>query len=264
MRKIILALTIVASHIVPQMASAENQLNMEFTESASSLNSQLDAKLSDQEKSLAKQWMLKESDWGKYKQIMKGPRGTWSPGLDPITALGVSESDPVERERLALIWVKMESQRVVMELEFEKARMKAAKEFHEGTPRVDNSEIIAEWNRKQNEIHKQVYLFVEPDCVSSCSKLFDDVMGSIGRRSRLEVVFMGDMVTDSNITDWAMKMGIDPSDVHSRKVALKSEIGQASALDVSYTSLPAVRVKDLRTGEVKESFMRATRSISKP
>ena len=64
--------------------------------------------LTDEEKSLARQWGLTDDDWVKFKKIMAGPRGIWSPGLDPLTALGVMETESEERRRYAEIWMKME------------------------------------------------------------------------------------------------------------------------------------------------------------
>lgn len=45
----------------------------------------------------ARQWGLSDSDWSRYQTLMKGERGIMSPGLDPLTALGV-ETDRVFAE----------------------------------------------------------------------------------------------------------------------------------------------------------------------
>ncbi|MGH8490233.1 MAG: hypothetical protein ACREXS_15530, partial [Gammaproteobacteria bacterium] len=37
----------------------------------------------------SKRWGLTGEDWQRYERLMTGPRGIWSPHLDPVTALGV-------------------------------------------------------------------------------------------------------------------------------------------------------------------------------
>ena len=39
----------------------------------------------------ARTWGLSEAEFRRYQGLMAGRRGQWSPGLDPITALGVSK-----------------------------------------------------------------------------------------------------------------------------------------------------------------------------
>ena len=59
----------------------------------------------------ASRWGLTRKDWTRYQEVMTGPRGIWSPNLDPLTALGVhAESDP-ERRRYAEILVRIERER---------------------------------------------------------------------------------------------------------------------------------------------------------
>ena len=45
----------------------------------------------------ARVWGLSDQEWRKYQQVMSDQRGIWSPGLDPITALGVSADTAAER-----------------------------------------------------------------------------------------------------------------------------------------------------------------------
>lgn len=68
----------------------------------------------------ARQWGLSDSDWSRYQTLMKGERGIMSPGLDPLTALGVETDNSAERRRLAELWVKHEYQRTGKELAFQR------------------------------------------------------------------------------------------------------------------------------------------------
>ncbi|WP_064511488.1 TIGR03759 family integrating conjugative element protein, partial [Type-D symbiont of Plautia stali] len=68
----------------------------------------------------AQQWGLSDNDWSRYQAMMKGSRGIMSPGLDPLTALGVETDSSAERHRLAELWVRHEYQRSEKELAFQR------------------------------------------------------------------------------------------------------------------------------------------------
>ncbi|MEG1211216.1 MAG: hypothetical protein RSE29_08870 [Leclercia sp.] len=47
----------------------------------------------------AQRWGLTQEEWTRYQQLMKSERGIWSPGIDPLTALGVEANNAGERKR---------------------------------------------------------------------------------------------------------------------------------------------------------------------
>lgn len=59
----------------------------------------------------AQQWGLTDSEWQHYQQLRQGERGIWSPGLDPLTTLGVEANSDAERQRYAELLVRKEHQR---------------------------------------------------------------------------------------------------------------------------------------------------------
>ena len=221
------------------------------SDSTTSLDKTSPTSLTDEERSLAKQWMLEESDWVKYKQIMSGPRGIWSPGLDPLTALGVSETDEQERARYALIWMKVESRRMELELAFEVERQIAAKQLFGDTPVINNRQWIEDWNRNFNATTQLIALFVNDDCLEDCEALFEEVRASVSKRARLDVWF-AEGATAESIGQWARHMKIDPEIVRARKVTLNFESGKASEYGVDLAALPAIKVMDVNTGEVRD------------
>src|SRR5699024_3163996 len=66
-------------------------------------------------------WGLDEEELDRYEQLMQGSRGIWSPGLDPVTALGVEAKTEQERRRYAEMLVEVEKARVERELAFQRA-----------------------------------------------------------------------------------------------------------------------------------------------
>ena len=55
----------------------------------------------------AASWGLTEQEWTRFEQIQAGPRGFWSPNLDPLTALGVEAQTDQERQRYAELQVAL-------------------------------------------------------------------------------------------------------------------------------------------------------------
>src|SRR5690606_2249763 len=224
-----------------------------ISDTISTLDKKASLKLSDHEKSLAKQWMLTESDWVKFKQIMQGPRGIWSPGLDPITALGVSETDPKERRRYAELWIKIESRRAELEIAFEVERQQAASRILGDQLAINNTGWIQEWEQKRDEIKKEVAFFVDAKCKEECRSIFDELEASVGNNSRLDIYFK-EGATSEDIGQWASFMNIPPEVVKSRRITLNYDKGKSATLKVDTSSLPQVRVVDLKSGQITQTF----------
>lgn len=263
MRKTLLWLALCAT-VTSLPAHAAEQRQSELSESQSSLSTYADSSvdqamenLSEEEKQLARKWMLTEKDWVKYKQIMSGPRGIWSPDLDPITALGVMETDPAERRRYAEIWMKMEARRAELELAFEVERMAASQRVLGNMPVVKNQQWINEWEAKQNQRTHDVMLFVDTSCLENCGRLFEEVLESTGAGddTRLNVYFPAGTSAEE-IGEWAQTIGVDPEIVKSRKVTLNFDRGEYSRYDIARADLPEVRVVNLKTGDVRATFKR--------
>jgi len=239
---------------MPVLADEFNSTTNSNSDLTPSLNRNSAMQLTKEEKSIAKSFMLTDSDWIKYKQLMSGPRGIWSPDLDPITALGVSEEDPRERKRYAEIWIRVEAKRKELELAFERDRMAAALKIFEGAPVIDVSSQVAEWKAKQKQVEKQIVFFVNAECKEACESIVGQLIQSISRNGRLDIYFNPNATNDS-IGDWAAYMKIDPNIVTSRKITLNFDDGIRSAnFGVDMTNLPQVRVVDLRTGVIETTF----------
>ena len=69
----------------------------------------------------AQHWGLTEQEWSRFEEIRRGPRGYWSPSLDPLTALGVEARDDAERQRYAELQVRLEAARAERELAYQRA-----------------------------------------------------------------------------------------------------------------------------------------------
>ncbi|MBJ2470569.1 TIGR03759 family integrating conjugative element protein, partial [Salmonella enterica subsp. enterica serovar Agona] len=68
----------------------------------------------------AGEWGLSPEDYQRYQQLMNGPRGIQSPGLDPLSALGIEARTPAERRQYAETRVTEEIARTEKELDFQR------------------------------------------------------------------------------------------------------------------------------------------------
>ena len=249
---VLLILVLSVSTIVDAGSKRKNSENI-ISGNSSSLDMNAMPLITEHERTLAKQWMLKETDWVKYKLLMSGPRGIWSPGLDPITALGVSETDIVERKRYAEIWIKIESRRAELELAFEVERQIAAKKIFGDKLLVNNTKWIKDWERKRAEISEQILLFADVDCKKECKILFDEIYASVAKNARLDIYFVNGATT-TEIGKWAAYMKIPTEVVKSRAVTLNFDEGESAKMDINTSKLPQVRVVNLKTGETTATY----------
>lgn len=251
--KLFLYFCLVLNSYITHAASDADTSKPLATEDKFSSNTSSAKKLTKHEKSLAKQFMLSEADYQKYKEIMSGPRGVWSPELDPITALGVSETDPQKRKKYAEIWVKVESKRMELEIAFEVERMAASKRVFGDKLAFNNTSWIEQWKNEQNELTKKIYLFIDHDCTKKCKSLIEELRHSISKTSRLDIYFQTG-ATSENIAEWASYMKISPETVKKRIITLNFDQGKSASLGVNMSDAPQVLVHDLKSNKVSKSF----------
>lgn len=210
-----------------------------------------EAELTEYEKFLAKEFRLTEDDMKKYKKIMVGKRGIWSPGLDPISALGVEEKDPVERDRYAKLWLEIEGEKVGLQFEFERAVANKRKDvFGEMLP-FNTQPAVEKWLKKRNRPNANIDVYVNANCLESCKKRIRDVQRTRGR-GRLNFWFVGDVTpTDSEIVAWAEFHEVDPEQVQSRVITLNNgrEKFQLLGKDIKDTKFPFVEVNKIKYEE---------------
>src|SRR3546814_12881252 len=76
----------------------------------------------------AREWGLQPEEWARYRQLMQGPLGVYSPQLDPLTALGIEARSEEERRRYAELQVQAEAQRVGKTLAYRSEERRVGKE----------------------------------------------------------------------------------------------------------------------------------------
>lgn len=165
----------------------------------------------------AGQWGLSDSDWSRYQTLMKGERGIMSPGLDPLTALGVETDNSAERRRLAELWVKHEYQRTEKELAFQRDVNAAWLRLYPETLAVNmgaNAAGIA------HDTQGRLALFLKENC-SRC----DARLAAVLADNRPVDLYLIGIDSDDGLRAWAVKHNIPVEKVRSRQITLNHDNG---------------------------------------
>ncbi|MFP3437861.1 TIGR03759 family integrating conjugative element protein [Pantoea sp. SIMBA_133] len=165
----------------------------------------------------ARQWGLSDSDWSRYQTLMKGERGIMSPGLDPLTALGVETDSTAERRRLAELWVKHEYQRTEKELAFQRDVNAAWLRLYPETLAVNmgaNAAGIA------HDTQGRLALFLKENC-SRC----DARLAAVLADNRPVDLYLVGIDSDDGLRAWAVKHNIPVEKVRSRQITLNHDNG---------------------------------------
>ncbi|BDG86439.1 integrating conjugative element protein [Citrobacter koseri] len=165
----------------------------------------------------AQQWGLSDADWGRYQSLMKGARGIMSPGLDPLTTLGVETDNSAERRRLAELWVKHEYARAEKELAFQREINTAWLRLYPETLAVNmgNAAGIA------HDTQGRLALFVK----ESCSRCDARLAAVIADNRPVDIYLVGSDGSDDKIRAWAISHGISVDKVRSRQITLNHDRG---------------------------------------
>ncbi len=208
--------TLMASlFLVPLMTSAATVRTSSAQSSISTSQESSTGVLSAQQQ--AQQWGLSDSDWSRYQTLMKGERGIMSPGLDPLTALGVETDNSAERRRLAELWVRHEYQRSEKELAFQREINAAWLRLYPETLAVNmgsNAAGIA------HDTQGRLALFVKENC-SRC----DARLAAVLADDRPVDIYLVGGNSDEAIRTWAIRHNIPVEKVRSRQITLNHDGG---------------------------------------
>ncbi len=165
----------------------------------------------------AQQWGLSDSDWSRYQTLMKGERGIMSPGLDPLTALGVETDNSAERRRLAELWVRHEYQRSEKELAFQREINAAWLRLYPETLAVNLGSNAA---GLAHDTQGRLALFVKENC-SRC----DARLAAMLADNRPVDIYLVGGNSDEAVRTWAISHNIPVEKVRSRQITLNQDGG---------------------------------------
>ncbi|NQD91197.1 TIGR03759 family integrating conjugative element protein [Pseudomonas sp. CrR25] len=183
----------------------------------------------------ARDWGLSIEEWTRYRDLMQGPLGVYSPNIDPLTALGIEARSDQERQRYAELQVAAEAQRVEKLLAYQRAYDDAWQRLHADMPRVILPDAGAAFSPVVPAASGRLAVFVQDAC-PVCDQATLRLQAA-GREFDTYVVGSG--ADDARIRAWAQRIGIDPAKVRSGQVTLNHDAGRWLSLGLP-GDLPAV------------------------
>lgn len=172
------------------------------------------------EEAIVEQWRLSVEEWETYQTLMQGPRGVWTPNLDPVTVLGIHAETDAERRRYAELLVMIEFERVEQELGFQRAYDAAARRLFPDLLPVASVEppetsLLAGADR---------LAFVGSVDAQRCPTCRAELVQLLRLHDNATEpvidLFLDDASDDQAIRTWAIEQGISPQDVIAGRITL--------------------------------------------
>ncbi|UII69672.1 TIGR03759 family integrating conjugative element protein [Pseudomonas sp. HN11] len=167
----------------------------------------------------ATNWGLTEQEWTRFEKIQAGPRGFWSPNLDPLTALGVEAETDQERQRYAELQVALEAKRAERELAYQNAYTAAWAKLFPGLLPIQG---MASPPPANSLVAPRQALFVEDNC-AACNAQAKLLQSS---DMAFDIYLVGSQGEDERVRSWARQAGIDPANVLRRQITLNHDRGR--------------------------------------
>ncbi|MDQ0668222.1 TIGR03759 family integrating conjugative element protein [Pseudomonas sp. W2I6] len=167
----------------------------------------------------AANWGLTEQEWTRFEQIQAGPRGFWSPNLDPLTALGVEAHTDQERQRYAELQVALEAKRAERELAYQNAYTVAWAKLFPGLLPIQG---MASSSPTSSAVAPRPALFVEDHC-PACTAEAQRLQSS---DTAFDIYLVGSQSEDERVRNWAQQADIDPAKVQRRQITLNHDRGR--------------------------------------
>ena len=216
-----------------------NSAHAEPTETRRLNSTRLDLRQSGSE--AAEAWGLTEREWSRFEEIQRGPRGYWSPNLDPLTALGVEARDDSERQRYAELQVRLEAARAERELAYQRAYDDAWRRLYPGLLPIQGAATplhspLAGSPVAGTPVASRLLLFVRPDC-PACLQRVSELQS---RNADFDLYLVDSHNDDQLLRDWALQAGIEAARVQRRQITLNHDrgqwqrLGQRAALPASF------------------------------
>ncbi|HGJ5065113.1 TPA: TIGR03759 family integrating conjugative element protein [Salmonella enterica subsp. enterica serovar Muenchen] len=163
-------------------------------------------------------WGLSDTQWQQYRDVMKGPRGVQSPGIDPVMALGLESESAAERRQMAELWVKQEYRRVEKELAFQREVDAAWKRLYPGVLPVNmgNATGVA------HDTHGRLALFVRRENCPQCDARLRAILAD---NRPVDIYLVDSSGSDDVIRQWALAHHIPVDRVRSRQITLNHDNG---------------------------------------
>lgn len=167
----------------------------------------------------AGQWGLNQDDYQRYQSLKNGPRGVQSPGLDPLSTLGIESRNPAERRKYAEKWVKEEFARTQKELDFQREVTAAWKRLYPETLAVNMGNAAG----IEHDTGGRLALFVKSADCGQCDARLAAVLAD---NRPVDIYLVDSQGEDGKLRGWAKDHHIPLDRVRSRQITLNHDGGR--------------------------------------
>ncbi|MFJ4443348.1 TIGR03759 family integrating conjugative element protein [Pseudomonas sp. NPDC089422] len=184
----------------------------------------------------ARDWGLNPEEWSRYQQLMQGPLGTYSPTLDPLSALGIEAQSDSERQRYAALQVQAEARRVEKLLAYQRAYDAAwKKQFPNILPvrLIGTSSPFPKVSLPAGG--GRLALFVK----AACARCTAQAQRLQAEGTSFDLYLVGSRQDDALLRQWARTANISADRVRDRSITLNHDGGRWLSLGLS-GDLPAL------------------------
>lgn len=206
--------SVIALMLLSPLSQAQQQTAIENSQSTLSEIQQSQANKTAQQ---GRQWGLSGEEYQRYQQLMDGPRGTQSPGLDPLTALGIEAQSDAERKKYAEQWVKQEFARTEKELKFQREVDAAWQRLGVLPVNMGNAAGIAQ------DTGGRLALFVKAKDCGQCDARLAAVLAD---NRPVDIYLVDSKGDDSLLRSWAKAHHVPVDKVRARQITLNHDGGR--------------------------------------
>lgn len=183
----------------------------------------------------AQEWGLSAEEYARFEALMKGRRGIQSPGLDPLTTLGIEARSDEERRRLAEKWVQQEFARAEKELAFQREVDAAWKRLYGQILPVSLGTAGATAGMVQGTAQRRQALFVQAENCRACDARLATLLAG---KQPFDIYVLGTQGDDNRLRAWARQKNIPAERVRKREITLNHDGGLS--LQYGLTTTPVV------------------------
>lgn len=181
-------------------------------------------------------WGLSEVEWARYEALMRGPRGRWSPDLDPLMVLGIHAETEAERRRFAEMTARQEHDRVDRELAFQREYDAAWRRLYPHELRLDPARLMEDGGGDADAqpfvAGDRLLVFVDLTCTEACASVVARALARQQATPGLIVDFYlrNTHGRDEPIRQWAQANRVPPESVRARTITLNHDNGALARL----------------------------------
>ena len=204
---------------------------------------------------------LSETEWRRYQSLLQGPRGLWTPNLDPVWMLGIDARSDAERRKYAEMAARQERARVERELAFQRAYDEAWIRLYGKEPIIDAKKVramragAAASNVSFSPVAPapaalqpgdRVMFFTRIDECSACDAEWRRLSSKLKADSDLavDVYFIGtDDKDDDVIRRWAADRAVPSALTRGRRVTLNRDGQVLTRMGVTRPALPMLMIR---------------------